>query len=236
MAFSNKIRFFTHVPFEGPGIIADWARDKDFHIDFTRFHEGDLLPDEAEVDFLVIMGGPMNVFDFHVHPWMQEELEWVARFIESGKPVLGICLGAQIIAAALEAEVHPGQEKEIGWHNVQFLPALGEYRIWKDLPAVRKVFHWHGDTFPIPEGATRIASSKAFPNQGFIYGNQVVALQFHLEVTPESVRELVNHCREELMSGPFIQPEKEILEEQRYYKDNQKLLYPLLDYLSGQLS
>ncbi len=97
---------------------------------------------------------------------------------------------------------YPGPHKEIGWHNLQFFPALGDYKIFKDLPTTRKVFHWHGDTFNIPEGATRIAASQAFPHQGFIYDNKVVALQFHLEVTPKSVRELVENCRDELVDGP----------------------------------
>ncbi|MCK4750531.1 MAG: type 1 glutamine amidotransferase, partial [Bacteroidales bacterium] len=178
----------------------------------------------------------MNVFDFHIHPWMQDEIEWVSEFIECGKPVLGICLGAQIIAASLGVDVYPGKHKEIGWYNLQFLPSLGDLRIWKDLPATRKVFHWHGDTFPIPEGATRIAESQSFPNQGFIYNNKVIALQFHLEVTRSGVKDLVDHCREELVSGPYIQDEKDILGESRYYETNQKLLFQLLDYLSNQIS
>jgi GMP synthase-like glutamine amidotransferase len=186
-------------------------------------------------DLLIIMGGPMDVFNFHVHPWMEEEIEWISGFIHSGKPVLGICLGAQMIATALGESVYPGKEKEIGWHTLQFLPALGEYRIWKDLPATRKVFHWHGDTSAIPEDATRIASTRAFPNQGFIYRGKVIALQFHLEVKAEGVRDLVENCRNELVPGPFIQREKEILAEKKSYLPNQELMFHLLDYLRGQV-
>ena len=107
-------------------------------------------------------------------PGCRRRLNGWLNLFESGKPVLGICLGAQIIAAALGAEVYPGQEKEIGWYNLRFLPALGEFRICKELPATRKVFHWHGDTFHIPKGAARIARSQAFPNQGFIYNRQCI--------------------------------------------------------------
>lgn len=229
----EKIRCFMHVPFEGPGIIEKWAREKRYGLEFTRVYEEDPLPDVREVDLLVIMGGPMNVFDFHIHPWMQEEIEWVRTYIENGKPVLGICLGAQIIAAALGAEVYPGQNKEIGWFNLQFLASLGEFRICKDLPSSRKVFHWHGDTFPIPEGAIRIASSAAFPNQGFIYNKKAIALQFHLEVTPESVQGMVDNCRDELVPGPFIQTEKEILGEICCYEMNHEVMFHFLDYLSA---
>jgi len=220
-----------HVPFEGPAIIGDWMGEKGHSLHYTRFYEGNALPDASDVDMLVIMGGPMDVFDFHVHPWMEDEIEWVKDFMGTGKPVLGICLGAQIIAAALGEEVYPGEHREIGWHNLQFFPALGDFKICSDLPTTRKVFHWHGDTFNIPEGATRIAGSQAFPNQGFIYANHVVALQFHLEVTPESVKELVDNCRNELVEGPYIQSEKEILSEQSSFKPNHQVLYHFLDYL-----
>jgi GMP synthase-like glutamine amidotransferase len=147
--------------------------------------------------------------------------------------VMGICLGAQILAASLGSEVVPGKHKEIGWYNLRFLPCLGNYRICEELPSTRKVFHWHGDTFQIPAGAHRIAESQAFANQGFIFDGRVVALQFHLEVTPDSIREMVDNCRDELVPGPHIQTEKEILQETRYYKENHELMFRFLDYLRG---
>jgi len=230
-----RIRCFMHVPFEGPGVITEWASEHQHHLEYTRFYQGDPLPDPLQVDLLVIMGGPMDVFNFHIHPWMEDEIAWITGFIDSGKPVLGICLGAQMIATALGEKVYPGKQKEIGWHTLQFLPALGEYRIWNDLPASRKVFHWHGDTFPIPKNATRIASTMAFPNQGFIYKGKVIALQFHLEVTASGVRDLVENCRDELLPGPFIQREEEILAEENSYLPNQELMFRLLDYLRDQV-
>jgi GMP synthase (glutamine-hydrolysing) len=150
--------------------------------------------------------------------------------------VLGICLGAQIVAAALGENVYPGPEKEIGWHNLQFLPSLGEFRIFKDLPVARKVFHWHGDTFNIPKGALRIARSQLFPNQGFIFERRVVALQFHLEVTPEAVQGMVEHCGDELVDGTYIQTSGEILSEEGYFESNQQVLFQFLDYLCGLIS
>jgi GMP synthase-like glutamine amidotransferase len=231
MTSKKIIECFVHVPFEEPGIILKWISKKGYLLHYTRLYEGDGLPDPEKVDMLIIMGGPMSVFDFHIHPWMEEEIEWVGDFIQTGKPVLGICLGAQIIAAALGEEVYPGPNKEIGWHNLQFLPSLGDYKIFKDHPGTHKVFHWHGDTFNIPEGATRIASSQAFPNQGFILGNNVLALQFHLEATPSSVKALVDHCRDELVEGPHIQTEKEILAGESHIKPNHQILFQFLDYL-----
>jgi GMP synthase (glutamine-hydrolysing) len=225
-----------HVPFEGPGVIADWALEKGHQLEYTRFYQGDPLPDASIVDLLIIMGGPMNVFDYHMHSWMQDEIEWVGEFIRSGKPVLGICLGAQILAAALGEEVYPGPEKEIGWFNLQFLPALGEYKIFNELPVMRKVFHWHGDTFNIPKGAARIASSQLFPNQGFIYNRRVIGLQFHLEVTPDSVEALVDNCRDELVEGSHIQSAEEILKENSYFESNQQVLFQFLAYLCALIS
>ena len=220
-----------HVPFEGPGLISEWVKKKGHRMEFTRFYEGMDLPDKAVTDMLVVMGGPMNVKDFHMHPWMEGEIQWVKEFIASGKPVLGICLGAQILAAALGAHVYPGKNKEIGWFDLRFLPCLGEYKICSGLPDTRKVFHWHGDTFDIPDGAVRIAESKAFPNQGFLYGKTVLALQFHLEMTPEMVSGLIGKCRNELVPGPYIQTEDELLDTSRFTPGNRELLYHFLDYL-----
>lgn len=228
-----NINCFMHVPFEGPGLITDWIEKKGFQLNYTRFYENDSLPDPDTVDLLIIMGGPMNVLDFHIHPWMKDEVEWVSNFLGSGKAILGICLGAQIIATALGSDVYPGKEKEIGWHSIRFLPGLGEFKICKNLPSARKVFHWHGDTFDIPKGAIRIAESNLFPNQGFIYEKRVIALQFHLEVGPKNVEDLVENCRDELLPGPYIQNESELRDEKRFTDENRVLLFNILDYLAS---
>ncbi len=232
----TRMHCLLHAPFEGPGIITDWAGKKGHQLGYTRLYNGEPLPVAEGVDLLIIMGGPMNVYDFHVYPWMEDETAWVASLISSGKPVLGICLGAQIITVALEAGVFPGKHKEIGWHNLQFLPSLGNFKICNDLPPTRKVFHWHGDSFDIPEGAVRIASSKAYSNQGYIFRDRVVALQFHLEVTPANVMDMANNCRDELVPGPHIQTQDQILTERIDYKANQQVMFRFLDYLHSFIS
>lgn len=232
MSKALKIHCFMHVPFEGPGIIEDWIDLKGHHLSFTRFYENETLPAQESVDLLLIMGGPMNVFDYHLHPWMQDEIEWVSTYISAGKPLLGICLGAQIISVALGSEVFPGKEKEIGWFNIRFLPGMGDYKICKKLPSSRKVFHWHGDTFHIPEGAVRIAESSLFPNQGFIYKQRVIALQFHLEMAPSNVEDLLENCGDDLVPGPYVQSVKEIRNPDRFTDENRELLYSILEHLS----
>jgi GMP synthase-like glutamine amidotransferase len=201
---------------------------------YSRFYLNDPLPAKEGVDLLVIMGGPMSVYDLHSRPRMKEEIEWVTDFIRTGRPVLGICLGAQIIAASLGSNVFPGNEKEIGWHTIRFLPALEEYNIPGLSPGERIVFHWHGDTFTLPQDAVRIASSEPFPDQGFIYKNRVLALQFHLEVVPSLVKDLVNHCRSEIIPSTYIQTGDEILAESSHYKANQRIMFSFLDFLSEQ--
>jgi GMP synthase-like glutamine amidotransferase len=226
-----NVHCFMHVPFEGPGVIADWVTKNGHSLRYTKFYENDPLPQIEGVDLAVIMGGPVSVYEKHKYLWMHGEIEWIEEFISTGKPLIGICLGAQLVAAALGAEVFPGKEKEIGWFPVEFLPSLGDFRIWQDLPASRKVFHWHGDTFSIPSGASRIACSRAYPNQGFIYGKHVIALQFHLEVTPDDVEGMVSHFGYELSPGPYVQTEREIMDERRHYVENQELIFQLLNYL-----
>jgi GMP synthase (glutamine-hydrolysing) len=233
MSIPQTIHCFMHVSFEGPGVIADWARQNGHDIHYTRFYENDALPEPRGIDLLVIMGGPMNVFESHIHPWMEDEVQWVGEFVASGGSVLGICLGAQIIAAALGAEVYPGPHKEIGWFSLRCLPCLGDYRICKGLPSVRKVFHWHGDTFDIPKGAVRMAESRAFSNQGFIYDGRVMALQFHLEVTGEDVKGMIENCGDELGEGPFMQSAGEILAEKGHFEGNHQLMFHFLDYLTS---
>ncbi len=125
------------------------------------------LPEVSDIDILVIMGGPMNVFDFHIHPWMQEEIDFVSRYIESGKPLLGICLGAQIIAASLGVDVYPGDHKEIGWHNLQFLPSLGDYKIWDDLPRHKESVSLAWGYLSNSGGSNPDSRIPGFPKSGF---------------------------------------------------------------------
>ena len=204
-----RVHYFQHVPFEGLGSIAPWLEAAGHKITNTRFFASAGLPDLKMIDLLVVMGGPMSVNDEKAYPWLVPEKRFIRKAIDSGKPVLGVCLGAQLIAKAMGAEVYPNIEKEIGWFPVQGVASINDATF--SFSPSTKVFHWHGETFDLPPGAILLARSEGCENQAFQIGPAVIGLQFHLETTPESAREIVANCRAELVPGKYIQTEEEIL-------------------------
>lgn len=205
-----RVRVFQHVPFEGLGALEPAFRKRGCEIAATRFFANDPLPTPADVDFLVALGGPMSVNDEAAWPWLAAEKEFIRRHVAMGKPFLGICLGAQLLANALGARVYPQREKEIGWFPIEGVPARDP--VVFRFPATAEVFHWHGETFDLPPGAVQLARSRACENQAFQIG-AAIGLQFHLETTSATARALVEHARADLAPGPFVQAEAEILAE-----------------------
>jgi GMP synthase (glutamine-hydrolysing) len=174
-----------HTPTEGPGLLANAFAAAGRHARVVRLDLEDLLPAPLETSGVVVMGGPMGVHDTVDYPWLKSETRWLATCVAAGLPVLGVCLGAQLLAGALGATVTTGDEPEIGVGRVALSadgradPVLGPEG---DGLAV---VHWHGDTFTIPPGAVHLASSDRYPNQAFRHGDRVYGLQFHLEVDDE---------------------------------------------------
>ena len=178
-----KLHYFQHEPFEGLGMIADWAAKQGHVLSCTPFFDpGARLPKLDEYDALVVMGGSMGVYDEDRFPWLAAEKAHIRAAIDAGKRVLGICLGAQLIAACLGAKVAPHTHKEIGWFPVAMTDAGVVHPLLAGFNSAMTVFHWHGDRFEIPAGAQHLMSSAACDNQAFIYGEHVLALQFHLEM------------------------------------------------------
>jgi GMP synthase-like glutamine amidotransferase len=227
-----RAHYLQHVPFEGLGSIETWLSNAGYEITSTRLFESDGLPEIEEVDLLVIMGGPMSVNDEVDYPWLVEEKSFIKKAIDAGKPVLGICLGAQLIAGSLGAEVLPNAEKEIGWFPVRSVDA-DNHSVFR-FPKQTDVFHWHGETFTLPPGAIRIAQSKACDNQAFQIGANVIGLQFHLETTPVSAQAIVENCRDELVDGDYIQTETDILSApQAAYSAINTLMEDVLEYITN---
>lgn len=225
-----RAHYLQHAPFEGLGSIEPWLRSAGYEITNTQFFESSVLPALNEVDLLVIMGGPMSVNDEDEFPWLSPEKKFIRNVIDSGKPVLGICLGAQLIASAMGAEVHQNHVKEIGWFPVLGVPPIDSSSF--SFPPSTEVFHWHGETFDLPPGATIIARSEGCENQAFRIGESVIGLQFHLETTPESAREIVSNCRDELIPSQYVQTEEEILSaKSESYNSINQLMGNVLSFL-----
>jgi GMP synthase (glutamine-hydrolysing) len=224
-----RIHAIYHVPFEKLGAIEDWIIQKDHLLSETCLYNNQALPSPGEFDMLVLMGGPMSVNDKE-YPWMGPEKDLIRAAIREGKIVLGICLGAQLIAASLGSEVYRGREKEIGWYPVVF--TKGQARI-PLLPGQDEmtVFHWHGETFDLPAEALCLASSEVTPNQAFLYRDQVLGVQFHLEMKPENIRMMIDCAGDEVREAPYVQSAAELMNGLVHRTANRSLLELWLNFL-----
>lgn len=229
-----RINYFQHVPHEGLGSIEEWASLSGHSLTSTRFFESARLPEISEIDWLIIMGGPMSVHDEEQFPWIADEKKFIRNAVDAGKTVLGICLGSQLISAALGARVYKNDEKEIGWFEVELTCFAKSNNLFFDMEDKMKVFHWHGDTFDLPENAIHLAYSKGCKNQAYVYKDKVLALQFHLEPTWDLLLEMIEGGRDELTTGKYVQTEKEILKNKQLIESNTKILFALLNRLAEQ--
>jgi GMP synthase-like glutamine amidotransferase len=201
------VHVLQHVAFEGLGSIEPWLAARGIKPGFTRFFANDPLPSVDDLDLVIAMGGPMSVNDEAALPWLRDEKRFIADAVAHGTPTLGVCLGAQLIASALGARVFQGPSKEIGWFPVQGVSAPEPaFRF----PSECVAFHWHGETFDLPDGAVRLAGSRACAHQAFQLARHAIGLQCHFEVTVDGVGALVAHCRDELVPGPYVQSEEAI--------------------------
>ncbi len=218
-----------HVPFEGPAAIAAWAASRGHTLTCHHVYANDPWPVLESLDGLVVMGGPMNIDEHTRYPWLPAEKQFLRAAIAAGKRLVGVCLGAQLLADALGARVTQGQHKEIGWFPLTFTEA-GAALLGAEHPRQLEVLHWHGDSFALPTGCRHLAFTAACENQGFLYDDRILALQCHLEATPESVQALVTNCRDELMAAPYIQPAERLLAGSDF-RLMHRALYSLLDYV-----
>ncbi len=196
-----KIYVLQHHPVENLGNIADALEGAALAWQYVRIFDGQSVPQNMKgAGGLIVMGGPMGVYQTDRYPFLRDEMALIHDAIADNRPVLGVCLGAQIVAAALGAKVERNPAgKEIGWHPITLAAAAKDDRLMRGLPASLTPFHWHGDIFELPAGAVSLASSEKTPCQAFRHGDKTYAFQFHFEVTGESIRAMADAFSKELM-------------------------------------
>lgn len=231
-----RVHWLQHVPYEGLGSIADWLERHEALVTRTRLYAREDLPALDAVDWVIVMGGPMGANDEAGFPWLKAEKAFLRDAMAAGRVVIGIGLGAQLIAAAVGARVYPGPEPEIGWFPVEgeATPPPADDPLTA-FPAVSLVFHWHGDTFELPPGARRIASSLACLNQAFRLGPRVLGLQFHPEMTPLGAAALIAESGP-WPEGEFVQRPGEILADPARFGAANALMDHWLDRLASVYS
>ncbi len=203
------VHYLQHVEFEGLGLIEQWLTAHGHTLSGSRLYAGDALPELESVDLLIIMGGPMSVNDEQALPWLREEKAFIRRALTADKAMLGICLGAQLIAAALGQPVYANAEREIGWFRVTGNTHHNGAAF--HFPAQFHALHWHGETFDLPPGAILLASSDACENQAFQLGRSVIGLQFHLEADRALLERFVTADAQALSPERWVQTAGQIL-------------------------
>jgi len=227
------LHYLQHVPFEGPGCIADWAEANGHQLTATRLHMSEQPPQPAEIDWLIVMGGPMNIYEEEQHPWLAEEKACILAALETKKTVLGICLGAQLIADVLGGPVSSNLEPEIGWFPLTLTEEAVSLPLLAGMPRELQAFHWHGDTFALPPGSTLLASSEACTNQAFLYNSSVLGFQFHLEMRFHDAERLITNCRDEIGYGPYMQTPDEMLAKATHFQEANRQMFTILDRLAA---
>lgn len=227
-----NIHYLQHVPFEGLGSIDDWVRREQHVLSATRLYRGERLPAVEDIGMLVVMGGPMNIYEEMKYPWLVEEKRFIERAITAGSRVLGVCLGAQLVADVLGAKVYANADKEIGWLPVETMEAASASSLFAPFPLQIEVFHWHGDTFDIPAGAVHVARSAGCANQAFVYDERVIGLQFHLETTLASAQQIIAHCAGEIVEARYVQTPQAMLADASRFDTVNSVMHGLLDRLA----
>lgn len=223
-----RIACLKHVRYEGPAYFPEWAGRTGHCLEEFLVPETG-LPEAGEHDRVIVIGGPMSVWETERYPWLGDEKRFLADVSAAGIPVFGICLGAQLLAEHLGARVAPGPAKEIGWHTLTTQPPARSTWLGDALPEKFVSFLWHGDFFELPDGAVPVAGSEAHPIEGFVHGASL-ALQFHLEVTAPWAHRLLERDARELVDGPFIQSAAEIESVPKtHYDCNHRLLDRVMD-------
>jgi GMP synthase-like glutamine amidotransferase len=224
-----RVHCLLHAEHEDSGCIEPWLLAHGHHVTQTRWHAGDAAPSADEIDWLIVMGGPMNIYEEARYPWLRAEKQLIAEAVAAQRRVLGVCLGAQLLADALGARVTRNAHTEIGWFEVR--RAAGASRLFGALPPGFEAFHWHGDTFAIPPGARLAMSSDACAHQAFELGAHIAGIQFHLEVTAANAREWL--ALESPPAERYVQDASAILADVDRFAANNRLMHALLETMAS---
>jgi GMP synthase-like glutamine amidotransferase len=227
-----RLHFLQHVGFEGLAHIKNWADRRSITVSKTALYSGDQFPFMDDFDILVVMGGPMNIYQHTQFPWLTPEKIFIEKAISASKPVLGICLGAQLIADVAGVKIYQNEYKEIGFFDIKRTTQDDNLDLFNSIPENFCAFHWHGETFDIPKDAIHLAQSNACKNQAFQLGDRVLGLQFHLESTPQSIDKLIQNCSDEITDAPYIQS----TEKMRSLADKTTSINPLMDTIMDNLA
>lgn len=233
------IHWLQHADHEGLGCIAPWLEANGHSHSGTRLHAGEKPPGVETFDALVVMGGPMNIYEHAAHPWLVEEKALIRAALDAGRRVLGVCLGAQLLAEVLgvpgEANVVGNGETELGFFPVRLTPAGCAHPLCAGLADEITAFHWHGDTYRLPPGAVGLASSSVCAQQAFAFdGSRVLGLQFHLEVTHDDARKWFAEMPAE--RGPWVQTPAAILADAAAFAANNRAMAQVCANFFGSLS
>jgi GMP synthase-like glutamine amidotransferase len=227
-----KLHYLQHEIFEDPAVILAWSKAKRWRVSRTMLFKEQVFPDPSSIDWLVIMGGSMGVYDEKRHPWLVAEKEFIGEVIERGKKVIGVCLGAQLVSHVLGGMVCRNEHEEIGWFPVTLTEEGRTAEFFAGFPDTFSAFHWHADTFTIPQTAARLAASEACRNQAFAYdGGRVVGLQFHLEVDRPGVAKMAKILAKKPRAGKYIQSPGDIIASapEERYASLKSMLFGMLD-------
>lgn len=231
-----RIHYLQHIELEHPGSILDWAKAKGHPLTCTRFYLDETLPAPGEFDLLVIMGGPMNIYEEDKYPWLAAEKELIRAAIEGGQGVLGICLGSQLIADVIGGKVTANPVPEIGWFPVYWDKEAAGDPLFAGFPRESVVFHWHYDTFSVlPPEAKVLARSEGCLHQAYVLGDRVAGFQFHLENTADLLQGYVEECGGELVKSEFVQTPEELLAHPEYAAQCNGWMALFLDRLEGRI-
>lgn len=197
---ADRWAVLQHVPWEGPGLIASIARSRGLSIDVHRLDLNPTMPQADGLRGLIVMGGPMGVYERSKYPHLASEVTLIAEMVRRGRPVLGVCLGAQLLANALGANVYCGPSSEIGFGDVDLSTAAKQDPLFENLPDPLPVFHWHADTFDLPHGAHLLARNSHYEHQAFRLGSNAYGLQFHIEADLDTWKGWQSHLPEHAMA------------------------------------